>query len=255
MDRFKTEINAGLNLFNDDLAFIDASIRDSFVGIISAWGVAPTDSFRISGCSIAVNGNIYSWTDGYIALNGEILKVVAGSVTLPNLLQYGYGVYWKLSISNDPSGYVRQSQDTYELRRGVLYYGDINTNPNYMPWNALYLKDKVLNSLTGTDLINKINLAAEGWQTPLLLNSWVNYANGGEPCGYNKDITGTIFLKGWAYANGSNTTAIFNLPTGYRPVNDRHFLGNTIKIDSSGNVFLTNASTALAYLDGISFKI
>ena len=258
--------SGGMAFFVDILQFLVSGIGDSFKGILTNWG-SPVGCFVVSGCVVTITGPTggyytYTWTPGYIAYNGEILPVAAGSITnVPISMPSVHGVYWTYAES------VANNQAT---RVGVLIYG-ANTDVNHsgtlplMPWNALTLDSLLLSKITSQD---------QGWQNvSSFLNSWGNAGtisiNGfsivTEPIAYRKDLFGVVWIKGIAQnASTSNTNAIFQLPVGYRPANDRIFFGSIssasgtppiiIKVGADGNVFLLTANMT-AYLDGISFKL
>lgn len=58
------------------------------------------------------------------------------------------------------------------------------------------------------------------WETPTLLNGWVNYANGYANARYTRTSQGVVVLSGLVRA-GAGQTAIFSLPPGYRPAGGR----------------------------------
>ena len=252
-------------IYRRDLRFVDAAIRDAFVGLCSPFGIIPETSFILSGC-VVTPGLTYSWTSGYIALQGEILPVLAGSITVPSgAFPSGYGVYWTVDISYDVNGnkqfYSGASFDTYEVRVGKLVYGaypvDLSGNPHYMPYNAPKLQDVALAQIIAKE---------EAWQDVTLLNSWqqdILYT----PIGYKKDLFGTIWLKGRAVHNAPFVSGtIFKLPTGYYDPNfDKLIVATsitsgssnfqTLKIASNGDVSIFDANNLNVFLDGISFKI
>jgi len=62
----------------------------------------------------------------------------------------------------------------------------------------------------------------QAWQTPTLLNSWVNVGPGYSEAGYYKDPFGRIWLRGLLRV-GASGTVIFTLPSGYRPAAEAVF--------------------------------
>jgi hypothetical protein len=101
-------------------------------------------------------------------------------------------------------------------------------------------------------------LAAKTWQTPTLINSWVNYANGYNPAGYRKTTDGIVQLLG-LICNGTLSTPAFVLPTGYRPLKPVHIPSNAngvigyVRLDTSGNVYVYGSSSAWLTLDNVRF--
>ncbi len=112
------------------------------------------------------------------------------------------------------------------------------------------------------DDLNNI-IIFESWQTPSLQNSWVNFGSGFEDAQYYKDSFGIVHLKG-LIKDGTTAagTAIFTLPSGYRPA-ARHVFptviyDNTIgRIDvmSNGEVQVQHGNATWTSLSGITFRI
>ncbi|MCK6077907.1 hypothetical protein [Paenibacillus silvae] len=100
------------------------------------------------------------------------------------------------------------------------------------------------------------------WITPTLLNGWTNYNDSGSfyNVAYIKDALGYVHLRG-LIRSGAVGTAVFVLPTGYRPKSAMIFASistgsNIARIDvrASGIVFLdTGNSATFITLDNISF--
>lgn len=260
MNRFKTNVNGGTKLFSDDIAFIDASVREAFVGLLSFLGISAADSFVISGCVVTINGNTYSWTGGYISLSGEILKVVAGSLTTPGQWQYGEGVYWDLEISYHIDGSLRQNHDTYEIRHAKLYFG---YKTGKMLYNAATIKTKILAlysssellaKITTSELVQKLLANEEVWQEvgSGFINDWGDGGGTLETAGYKIDNFGVVFLKGVIIKGASNSNAMFQLPQKYRPSKTRAF--STCQIGTDGYVYAVPLASQVQ-LDGISYKL
>ena len=92
-----------------------------------------------------------------------------------------------------------------------------------------------------------------GWQTPTLLNSWVDYGSVFSPTLYRR-LNGVVFIKGLVkLGTVAAGTIIFTLPAGYRPAitlliaavsND---LFAQFRVDASGNV-ITSSPVSNVYL-------
>lgn len=71
---------------------------------------------------------------------------------------------------------------------------------------------------------------SDAWETPVLLNSWLNYAMySSEPwpmARYIRDFTGRVTISGLV-KRGNKTVPIFYLPEGYRPAKILLFAANT----------------------------
>jgi hypothetical protein len=100
----------------------------------------------------------------------------------------------------------------------------------------------------------------ENWQTPSLLNAWVNYASGYNPAGYFLDKSGIVHLRGLV-RSGTVGAAIFTLPAGYRPpFRELHMVmsnGAVARCDVlvDGSVTAVTGSNAWFSLDGITFRV
>jgi hypothetical protein len=92
---------------------------------------------------------------------------------------------------------------------------------------------------------------------PTLLNSWANYSPGSggnwEQAGYWKDASGVVHIRGFV-KSGTINTAVFTLPTGYRPTQDIHLA--TISNDALGKLqVLSNGNVMAAAGSNVWFSI
>jgi hypothetical protein len=110
----------------------------------------------------------------------------------------------------------------------------------------------VTNALAG-----KAAVAQEAWQTPTLLNSWVNFGAPYTSAAYYKDTIGVVRLKGMV--KSGTTTTVMTLPVGYRPDATLRFASvyngafGYVQVDSSGNVTASGAGGAIP-LECIQFR-
>ena len=102
----------------------------------------------------------------------------------------------------------------------------------------------------------------EPWQTPTLLNGWVNYGSGYNPAGYFKDSSGVVHLRGLVKSGGFDVFGgIFTLPIGYRPPGRGIFavLTNSelggVDVLSNGEVLPRIGNNAWISLEGITFRV
>jgi hypothetical protein len=100
MNKLKTSFSAGVDFNWDDLDWMQAAVRDALYGFLGAFGIDPEDSFILSGCEVTLGPDSASTTAGYLALNGEICKVEAHSITYDGESD----VIWVLGETDDPSG-------------------------------------------------------------------------------------------------------------------------------------------------------
>ena len=101
--------------------------------------------------------------------------------------------------------------------------------------------------------------ASQAWQTPQLLNGWVNFGAPNADAGFYRDAIGIVHIQG-TIKNGIMPSAAFQLPAGYRPLGTLAF-----PVDSGGGYaqLLVNAAgfvgpnvggTLAFHLDGVSFR-
>lgn len=97
----------------------------------------------------------------------------------------------------------------------------------------------------------------EAWVTPTLLNGWTNFDPAEETdyrAAYMKDSLGFVHIRG-TIKNGTNSSAAFTLPIGYRPkvlyqgfvVPCANGVAN-VTIQNSGNVFVYTITGTTAYV-------
>ena len=107
-------------LYNDDILFLQDSIREAFKGMLAGISNTDGDSFILQGCVISYDGITYNITAGWICFKGEICKVDAHTVTAPN--------FWNLLVTYDADGNQVYDDatihDTQEVRKVKMYTTD-----------------------------------------------------------------------------------------------------------------------------------
>ena len=102
------------------------------------------------------------------------------------------------------------------------------------------------------------SVSAGAWQTPTLLNGWVNYGSVYGPARYYRDSIGIVHLNGLVKDGTADT--IFILPAGYRPEYEElqvTIANNVIarcSISTAGAVGRTLGSNLWFSLNGITFR-
>lgn len=233
MNKLLTNLTGKMPFFLDDLGFIDTAVRDAFYGIMSAFGVDITDSFKLSGCVVSVNGSTYQCSAGYISYQGEIFQVDAHSHT-----NVSGTVGFVPVITYDPFGNKlfldSVSKDTWQIRKAKL--DDISQGVDAMPYNADYIDDKI---------VSKLRAYSTTYST--ISNTRVQY---------RKDFLNVVTLQGMMIPTDTPT-----LPTGYRPSSNVTIevpdgLGATceLRIRTTGLIEILNADgDEMVNLCGISF--
>jgi len=214
----------------DDLDFIvgygyDGGIIKVLEGILSAYG----DNFIIQGC-VYSGGN---YTEGWLFLDGEILKVEAQAATGTE--------YWVKQIGNNSNG-NKQTQ----LSGTVDIYKEYRATA-----------DESSGSLLADG--NEPRLTAPGWTSISLINGWSGGSN------YARYRLHGDVVELDAYFNVTDcspSTDIFGvLPSGYRPVVAKY---NSVEDFAYADdyrtrlIINTNGNLDLAYLysdSGYSFNI
>ncbi len=104
-----------------------------------------------------------------------------------------------------------------------------------------------------------VEIAVQSWQTPTLLNSWVDFGGGHNDTKYFKDPFGVVHIKG-LIKFGTIGLPAFTLPSGYRPLSTEIYgvISNSafaeLRIDASGSVVPISGNNAWFSLDGITFR-
>lgn len=98
-------IEGGQPLYTDDLLFMQQSSMEAMKGIVASIGMGQTNVV-LSGCVITIGSasggrHEVKWTEGFVAIGGEMYPVKAGNTSV----QQGYGtLYWVVK------------KEAYELR-------------------------------------------------------------------------------------------------------------------------------------------
>jgi len=215
MKRLKTELNGGLLFFAEHFRYADQAIREGFYALISAWGVSGQESFILAGCVITANHPNYSWTEGYICKGGVIYRVPAGSIITATVIPASYAIAWDELTIFDTAGDVvfenGTSQSIYEEK--ILALAVLNTAafPNYMPYNAPTIHERIAAKITAKE---------EAFQNITGINH--DWAQGdtsfNTPLQIKRDLFNTVHLSGKITSVTANPNiSLFVLPLIYRP--------------------------------------
>jgi len=168
--------------------------------------------------------------------HGQIrLTPAAGSHTfqLRGYANTASGVFRGASASGFPAAFLRVSKIVQATQWPAVTTGTIICTSSTRPASPfagqqIYETDTSL-SLTwsGSAWVKNVQQTSTAtavttnvWQTPTLINSWVNYGGGWQGARYIKDDTGTVFIEGLVAAG---TGTVFTLAAGYRPLNSLIF--------------------------------
>lgn len=98
------------------------------------------DSFRLIGAGVTDNGASYSYTSGYICLEGEVLEVNGGSIAKTG----GHTYYWeKVTVDDSPRTF--ESAGSFACQTDVFARLTSSASPpaDYMPMEADYYLDLI----------------------------------------------------------------------------------------------------------------
>lgn len=94
-----------------------------------------------------------------------------------------------------------------------------------------------------------------GWQAPTLLGTWVNYSTPSFTGARYRKMNGRVWIEGLV-KDGTTGTAVFVLPSGYRPSGNLVFATivnpnviGRLDVEAGGNVVIYAASTVYASLN------
>jgi len=213
----------GQKVVLDDIVYVDSAYRQAFYGLLSGFGITPQGSYKLSGCDVVKNGNTFTCTEGYIALEGEIFHVPAHTLTISNLMAYTAAFRPVITYDPSPAGnklfYLDHvTRQCYQIREAKLLATSMQIGIggvwNYMRYDAPDIIQTI---------INKENERTGAWQAITVFNTgWTNVGFPNEDCGFRKDAFGNVFLKGQV-TSATPVGAMFTLPTGYRPSFDMTF--------------------------------
>lgn len=79
MNKILTQ-TGGQPVFLDDIDFSSQATRDAFKALCRALSLDDIGTCILQGCDVTISGTQYTWTEGYIAIKGEIYKVDAGTI-------------------------------------------------------------------------------------------------------------------------------------------------------------------------------
>lgn len=116
-------------------------------------------------------------------------------------------------------------------------------------------------SFARADHTHAVTITPGSWIAPTLLNSWVNFS-GTHTAGYRK-TNGLVEVRGTIKdGTATDTTTLFNLPSGYRPATDLNFAVAAsggpvmISVQTNGDVKAQGAINATwTALNGITFSV
>lgn len=185
----------------EDLNYSQEATREAFYGLLSGFGINPNKSFILSGCEATLTdwnnptkvGDNIAITEGYISLNGEILKVDAQNI---NVLT-GQACYFLLDVDRSIASPRKikggVDYEAQEQRRGKL------TTSAAPPTDRMDYNSARIESV----LRNKVYHKA----MPMLFNPSII---GETMSDYFDESTGLGIIgrefEGWAMMDGRNST-------------------------------------------------
>lgn len=192
--------NGGMPFTGDDLLWIQNGLRGGVAGFGRHFGNG--QSVVISGVQVSIVGFDFTYTEGYVIIDDEILYLPAGTAVggAPDPDR----VSIELDSTFDPTGLDvfgdLVARDTYEKRRAKVVVYAVGTPP--------------ANAIT-FDIIEERRYNAV--VTPTLVNSWVGLA----PLKIRR--FGKVVAFEGLVVSGTEDSVCFNVPVGFRPTAVRRF--------------------------------
>jgi hypothetical protein len=229
--------NGGMPLHGDDFGFVHNGLLEAFKGALSLFGETSGGNFIISGCEVTQAGVNVSITTGFAVINWEIVIVPALSISNPSSQPFSI----KLEQTWDPAGNKvfadSAARDTYAIRRGVLSLGSTPGNEVLLSAAHVRLGPRLVELIMASQQVQFITSFQTNFGPDLT-----------EPMTLKKHLN-RIYLEGYLrYSGASNNAAnlyAFEIPAGFRPANDRFFIGTTTENDlfrvsvfANGQVFV-----------------
>lgn len=215
-----------------------------------------------------------SSTYSLLAITGNIsINSQNGDITLSS----GTGKYTKIAgwtkFLNTNTGQTLQ-QDL-DSKQAAITGGDItvvggvailgnNINTTHLANGSVSNTEfQYLDGVTSaiqTQFSGKASKTQQAWQTPTLLNSWVNFGGANTTAQYMKDEMGFVHLKGMI-KTGTIGTVAFTLPAGYLPSSEGTSRFPAVSNDAFGQLGITTGgnvtplvgSSTWFALNGITF--
>ncbi|MFZ4707895.1 MAG: hypothetical protein ACOYMF_17980 [Bacteroidales bacterium] len=266
MNKLKTDYAGGFKVRLNDIRWEQAAVREAFYGLMSAFGITASGSFKLSGCDVTIAGSDYSCAAGYISFMGEICKVDAHT-THKNT---GESVIFAIDESYDATGDKTfldlTTHQTYLKRKAKLISSVVTLGGDYMYYDAPSLGDVVVTGIPAEAIQTKLVSIANEWHLvgetgePDFQNGWYYAGSGFATVAFMKETLNDIVLKGYARNVSPDHGAIFTLPAGYRPAEVMVFTSVTqygsvtIYIQTNGDVYSMSDTVGYVVLDGIRFK-
>lgn len=124
MDKFINTSNGGIPLVNNDFRWSDESIRDFIDNHLSDFAVTigSNGNFYLSGVNISYSAPDYTITEGYVYINGEIVKVDAQTCSSSSLLageEFRFEVVETYDTTGAKVTLSGTNINTYKKRRAV----------------------------------------------------------------------------------------------------------------------------------------
>lgn len=235
----------GHNLLGDDVHYLEDGLAEGLTGFIEAF----CEDFTIlTGCvhtitTVVSANDTITWTGGWIYMQGEFLKVDAGSAP------YSGGNYWEIVETFDATG--------------DQVYVDLSTAHPYVVRKA---------ALTGVGSSPYVFTAAKrlkSWKKNTIITTLGSWTSPGAASYYATNLIGNVMMKGaLAVTSYSNTTdsVLFNVSATHRPTAQKTLItaaliGTThtcvhITVDTNGDVKplgLVNGTAVTIYLDSLNY--
>jgi hypothetical protein len=271
-------INAGgfsVSYFNGAAATISNTVasdtsssvanRNTALQSLSTVSASIVVNTTIAGRPVSQSGSIRSTK---LDINASTIAPVVTTTTptapLPNAsLSTPNQVVFTWPTAPGATGYTFQYQANGTGGAWTTAFTNSNTTTYTVTGNhtdVIYGRVSATNSAGTSSYSSNVSLTIPLWATPVMQNGWIDYGGAFTTAGYTKTSSGMVMLKGLIKAGtASSTTALFQLPVGYRPAynfiyqNDTNSVAGRVDIYKDGTVRFQIGSNAWFSLDNISF--
>jgi len=186
-----------------------------------------------------------------------------GISILSSLNSADEGAVIRLFDADVANGTIIYTSGSYISASDLVTAHEFNSENDAGSENLMVIRSNGNTHISGIMTSNNIVAGDLSWQTPALLNSWVNYDAGHASAQYRKHNTGVVEIKGLIRDGTTGQVEIMVLPVGYRPAQTRSFivgdaLGTTtrMQVNINGSILIINAAADVLiecsfYADGV----
>lgn len=211
--------------------------------------------FRVIGAGRGFHASTVGYMDIIMPANGSVAIGYGGASNI-TAAAGGWPLPGNASLYYEPDLNNSLASTSATNFRVVHYASDFIVPPHWIflaTYPGVDAGDRVVRVCNGATL--------SPWIAPTLLNSWVNYGAPYANASYQKSADGWVTFKGLIKSGVvTGGTTIFNLPAGYRPLENAIFVAPSnggyaeFELNPAGNFTARIAANGFLSLENIRFK-